>query len=33
MITTYKSSLIYIKDNMALDYTKPGCEDEVKEHF
>ena len=27
MITTYRSSLIYIKENMALDYTKPGCEE------
>lgn len=24
---------MYIKENMAMDYTKKGCEEEVKSHF
>lgn len=33
MITNYKSALTYIKENMALDYTKVGCEKEVNKCF
>jgi hypothetical protein len=33
MITNYRSALMYIKENMAMDYTKKGCEEEVKSHF
>lgn len=33
MVTNYRSALIYIKENMALDYTKAGCEEEVKQLF
>jgi hypothetical protein len=33
MVTNYRSALIYIKENMALDFTKPGCEEEVKVLF
>lgn len=33
MVTNYRSALIYIKENMALDYTKAGYEDKVKAFF
>ena len=33
MVTNYRSSLIYIKENMALYYTKAGCEEELKAYF
>ena len=33
MVTNYRSALIYIKENMALDYTKAGYEQEVKAYF